>query len=200
LVALWTGLVVLFVAGFSAQLGNIVLRPIDAAVLRLREGWLGDRLVAVARAARSYHGLGPWFPTRVALYSLGVHVASAAGFYIWALALGAPAGLAEVSWAWACYTLVVLLPITFAGLGAREGVLILLLRPYGVTGADAVALSFIQLAGTLVLALTGGAYEFRTFWRRRGRPPADAVAPTPPALSAAVAGLGTAADETGRPP
>jgi hypothetical protein len=52
-------------------------------------------------------------------------------------------------------------------------VLILLLQPYGVTGADAVALSFIQLGGTLILAILGGLYEFRTFWRRRSE--AEAV-------------------------
>jgi uncharacterized membrane protein YbhN (UPF0104 family) len=83
-------------------------------------------------------------------------------------------GLAEVTWARACYTLVLLLPITFAGLGAREGVLILLLRPYGVTGADAVALSFIQLGGTFILAILGGIFEFRSFWRRRAEAVEDA--------------------------
>jgi uncharacterized membrane protein YbhN (UPF0104 family) len=96
-----------------------------------------------------------------------VQLTGSVGFFIWAQALGSPVGLAEVTWARACYTLVLLLPITFAGLGAREGVLILLLRPYGVTAADAVALSFIQLGGTFILALLGGIFEFRNFWRRR---------------------------------
>ena len=96
-----------------------------------------------------------------------------------------------MTWARACYTLVLLLPITFAGLGAREGVLILLLQPYGVTGADAVALSFIQLGGTLILAILGGMYEFRTFWRRRTDPdPAPAPREAPLVTSARDAGEG----------
>jgi uncharacterized protein (TIRG00374 family) len=188
LLALSVGLVALYLAGFSTRVGDVVLGPIDAATRRLREGRLRSKLAAVARAARSYHGLGAWFPTKVALYSLGVHLVSSVGFYVWARALGSPVGLAEVTWAWACYTLVLLLPITFAGLGAREGVLILLLKPYGVTGADAVALSFIQLAGTLLLASLGGAYELRTLWRRRNQPPHEAVTVvTPPLVAAAVA-------------
>ena len=160
-------LVALYLAGFSRMVGNVVLRPIDAAARRLGEGWLRGKLEAVAVAARSYHGLGVAFPAGWPLLSLAVQLTGSVGFFVWAQALGSPVGLAEVTWARACYTLVLLLPITFAGLGAREGVLILLLKPYGVTGADAVALSFIQLGGTLILAMLGAAFEFRSFWRRR---------------------------------
>ena len=162
------GLIALYVAGFSRVVGDVVLLPIDAAARRLREGgWLRGKLEAVAVAARSYHGRGAAFPTRVALLSIMVQLTGSVGFFIWAQALGSPVGLAEVTWARACYTLVLLLPITFAGLGAREGVLILLLKPYGVTGADAVALSFIQLGGTFLLAMLGGVFELRSFLRRR---------------------------------
>jgi uncharacterized membrane protein YbhN (UPF0104 family) len=174
------GLVALYLAGFSRAVGSVVLRPIDAAIHHLREGgWLRGKLEAVTVAARSYHGLGVVFPTRVALLSLAVQLTGSVGFFIWAQALGSPVGLAEVTWARACYTLVLLLPITFAGLGAREGVLILLLQPYGVTGADAVALSFIQLGGTFALALLGGAFEFRSLWRRRGAPAAEGEGASP---------------------
>jgi uncharacterized protein (TIRG00374 family) len=174
-------LVALYVAGFSRSVGNVVLRPIDAAVRRLRKGgWVRGKLEAMTVAARSYHGLGVSFPTRVALLSLTVQLTGSVGFFIWAQALGSPVGLAEVTWARACYTLVLLLPITFAGLGAREGVLILLLRPYGVTAADAVALSFIQLGGTFILAILGGVFEFRNFWRRRAEAAAEADGSPPP--------------------
>lgn len=183
------GLVALYLAGFSELVGNVVLQPIDAAARRLRPGgWLRGKLEAVGVAARSYHGLGAVFPTKVAVYSLAVQLVGSVGFYVWAQALGSPVGLAEVTWARACYTLVLLLPITFAGLGAREGVLILLLKPYGVTGADAVALSFIQLGGTMILAILGGLYEFRTFWRRRGEPGPAPVPREAPLVSPAPEG------------
>ncbi|HET9726076.1 MAG TPA: lysylphosphatidylglycerol synthase transmembrane domain-containing protein [Gemmatimonadales bacterium] len=185
LLGVTVALVALYLAGFSELVGNVVLRPIDAAARRLRAGWLRSKLEAVGVAARSYHGLGAVFPTKVGLWSLAVQLVGSVGFYVWAQALGSPVGLAEVTWARACYTLVLLLPITFAGLGAREGVLILLLQPYGVTGADAVALSFIQLAGTLILAILGGLYEFRTFWRRRVEPEPVAIPAEPPLVGSA---------------
>ena len=179
LLAVTVALIALYLAGFSELIGNLVLRPIDAAARRLRPGWLQSKLEAVGMAARSYHGLGAVFPTKVALWSLAVQLVGSVGFYVWAQALGSSVGLAEVTWARACYTLVLLLPITFVGLGAREGVLILLLQPYGVTGADAVALSFIQLGGTLILAILGGLYEFRNFWRRRSEAEAVPLATDP---------------------
>lgn len=156
------GLVAIYLAGFSGVVGDLVLGPIDAVAGRLRQGWLRDKLEALALAARGYHGLGAALPLRISLFSLAVQLVGSIEFFILAQALGAPVGLAEVTWARACYMLVLLLPITFAGLGAREGVLLLLLAPYGVTGADAVALSFIQLGWTLVLALLGGLFEFRS--------------------------------------
>jgi hypothetical protein len=181
-------LVALYLAGFSRMVGDVVLRPIDATARRLGQGWLRGKLEAVAVAARSYHGLGVAFPVRVALLSLAVQLVGSVGFFVWAQALGSPVGLAEVTWARACYTLVLLLPITFAGLGAREGVLILLLRPYGVTGADAVALSFIQLGGTLILALLGAAFELRSVWRRRAD---ENAAPAPDASLVSAGRKGT---------
>jgi uncharacterized protein (TIRG00374 family) len=183
LVAVCVGLIALYLAGFSEFVGNLVLRPIDAAARRLREGWIRSKLVAVGAAARSYHGLGVVFPTKVAFYSLAVQLVGSIGFFVWAQALGSPVGLAEVTWARACYTLILLLPITFAGLGAREGVLILLLQPYGVTPADSVALSFIQLGGTLILAILGALFEFRNFWRRRREPGATPAPVEPPLVS-----------------
>jgi uncharacterized protein (TIRG00374 family) len=170
LLGVTAALLALYLAGFSRVVGNLVLGPIDAAARRLREGWLRGKLEAVAVAARSYQGLGAAFPIKVSVLSLTVQLVGSIEFLVWAQALGAPVGLAEVTWARACYTLVLLLPITFAGLGAREGVLILLLKPYGVTAPDAVALSFIQLGGTLVLAILGGLFELRSMWRRRTEP------------------------------
>ncbi len=158
-------LVALYLAGFSQGVGESLLRPIETLGRRQPFGWVHTRLGQVAAAARRYHGLGRGFPYRVAALSLAAQVAGAAAFFVWARALGTSVGFAELTWARSCYLLIVLLPITFAGLGAREGILILLLQPYGVSAANAVALSFLQLGGTLVMAGLGGLFELKSFWR-----------------------------------
>lgn len=171
-------LVALYLAGFSQKVGELLLAPIETLARRLPFEWLHTRVGQVAAAARRYHGLGTEFPYRVAALSLAAQVAGAAAFFIWARALGTSVGFAELTWARSCYMLIVLLPITFAGLGAREGILILLLQPYGVSAAAAVALAFLQLGGTLVLAGLGGFFELKGLWRMHRLPQTGGTAET----------------------
>jgi uncharacterized protein (TIRG00374 family) len=167
LLAACAGLLALYLAGFSRRVGEPLLRAFAYIGRRAPGTWLRRKSEELVAAARVYHAADRGLAIRVALFSLGTQLTGAAAFYAWANALGMPVGFAALTWARACYTLVVLLPVTFAGLGAREGILILLLRPYGVTGAQAVAVAFLQLGGTLVLAALGGLFELRGLWRAR---------------------------------
>jgi uncharacterized membrane protein YbhN (UPF0104 family) len=178
LLAACAGLLVLYLAGFSRGVGELLLRPIEIAGRRLAPDWLRTRGGELAAAARRYHEPAGRFQYKVAALSLASQLAGATAFFFWAGSLGSSVGFAELGWVRSCYMLVVLLPITFAGLGAREGILILLLRPYGVSGAECVALSFLQLGGTLVLAALGGLFELRSLWRVRPTArPNEVVAP-----------------------
>ncbi|HTK43546.1 MAG TPA: lysylphosphatidylglycerol synthase transmembrane domain-containing protein [Gemmatimonadales bacterium] len=158
------GLVGLYLAGFSRRVGALVFPRIEGAARRLRSEWVRTRTAKVAAAGRRYHEVEGNFPYRVAALSLASQLVGLAAFVCWSRSLGMSVGFAELGWARSCYLLTVLLPITFAGLGAREGILILLLRPYGVSGAEAVALAFIQLSGTLMMACLGGLFELRRLW------------------------------------
>ncbi|MGH7629148.1 MAG: alkaline phosphatase family protein [Gemmatimonadales bacterium] len=68
---------------------------------------------------------------------------------------------------------------SIAGPDSALGILILLLRPYGVSGAEAVALSFLQLGGTLVMAGLGELFELRSL-RRMQRSAETGGAAAPP--------------------
>jgi hypothetical protein len=53
-----------------------------------------------------------------------------------------------------------MIPITISGLGVREGVLIYLLKPYGIAGEEAFALSImIFLATIMLVGISGGIYD-----------------------------------------
>lgn len=58
-------------------------------------------------------------------------------------------------------SLILLLPITFAGVGLREGGLVILLGFVGIAPADAVALSFALLGYTIFGALVGAAADLK---------------------------------------
>jgi len=163
-------LVGLYLAGFSPVVGGWVFPRVERAARLLKSEWVSSRIAKVADAGRRYHEQADGMPYRVAAWSLASQLTGAAAFLCWSRSLGSSVGFAELSWARSCYLLTVLLPITFAGLGAREGILILLLRPYGVSGAEAVALSFLQLTGTLTMATLGGLFELRRLWPMRRAP------------------------------
>lgn len=189
--ALLTGcvvLVALYLAGFSRRVGERMFPRVERLARRLRSEWLRVRIGKVVAAGRRYHEQDDGLVYRVGALSLASQLAGVLAFLCWARALGLDIGFAELAWPRSCYLLTILLPITFAGLGAREGILMLLLRPYGVTGAEAVALSFIQLGGTLTMATFGGLFELKRLLptARSGVPDrADGAAGPVPAESAA---------------
>lgn len=78
--------------------------------------------------------------------------------YFWAsqwlfFSLGIALGYGEVACVTGCLSLVLLLPISVAGVGPREGTLIFLLAGYGIPREQALAYSLLQLA---VFTLFGG--------------------------------------------
>jgi uncharacterized protein (TIRG00374 family) len=99
-------------------------------------------------------------------------------FMILAHALGLSLSFVTLGWVRSVVLLVTALPISVAGVGVREGVLLLLLQPYGIADHDALAFSLLVFAVTIVGAgLAGGLFEgFRWFVPR---PPATASSAGP---------------------
>jgi uncharacterized membrane protein YbhN (UPF0104 family) len=75
------------------------------------------------------------------LLARGVHFTLPASTFLWAVPL---------------VSLSALLPVTFAGLGVREGVWLVLLSDSGIPPADVVAFSLLYFACTLLVGITGG--------------------------------------------
>jgi uncharacterized membrane protein YbhN (UPF0104 family) len=78
----------------------------------------------------------------------------------------APAGarpapsLATIAWTRAAAVLIAVLPISISGLGVREGAMVVLLAPYGIAAADALAYALLAFATTiLAVGLLGSLLE-----------------------------------------
>jgi len=93
-------------------------------------------------------------------------VAVAYGF---ATACGIQLSFANIGWMHAVVAVLVLLPISFAGLGVREGTLVLLGARYGVAAPLALSWSLLLFAGMLFVAAIGACIEAWSFLRGRGR-------------------------------
>lgn len=118
---------------------------------------------ALGRFLRAWHAaVGEWWPlvgsfiTGIAFQVLVVIVVAY---------LGTGMGISLTFSAWVAVvglvSLVLLLPITVAGIGLREGGLVVLLGFVGVASADAVALSFVMLGFTLFGAVIGAIADFK---------------------------------------
>ncbi|HTT28256.1 MAG TPA: lysylphosphatidylglycerol synthase transmembrane domain-containing protein [Solirubrobacteraceae bacterium] len=98
-------------------------------------------------------------PTRLAragLVSLGVQATYIVTWYALARELGIPIPGVMFLTAVPLVSLAAMLPITFAGLGVREGFWVWLLGPFGVSAANAIAFSLVYFVGFVIVGVLGG--------------------------------------------
>jgi uncharacterized membrane protein YbhN (UPF0104 family) len=161
-----SGLVVLVIGAASVA---ATIAPFAAADQLRRLGrFLQGRSVAwlhagLRRVGRAFDAIAH-LPVRtiglILFLSCLAQLPGIAAFAILAYALGIPLSFGTLGWIRSVVLLVTALPISVAGLGVREGVLLILLRPYGVSDADALAYSLLIFAVTIVAAgLAGGVFE-----------------------------------------
>lgn len=76
-------------------------------------------------------------------------------YWLAARGLGLPFGYPDIAWLLALAGIATLLPITVAGVGVREGIIVYFLQERGVAPTTALAFSFAVLALQIVLGLPG---------------------------------------------
>ncbi len=122
--------------------------------------WWSAVLARLRHALGSVAHLSPATLTRIVAISV---VAQIPGIFVFAV-LGRGIGLdmrfAAMGWVRSVVVLFTVLPISIGGLGVREGVLVLVLRTYGVAASDALALAILVFATTILApGLIGGVLE-----------------------------------------
>jgi hypothetical protein len=118
------------------------------------------------------------------LLALIFHALGATVLYLLARGINIDVSFIDFIWVYAAVSLVRALPISVAGLGAREAVFVLLLGPLGVDSEAAVTLGLLALANQLALAVLGGGLELKAaIW------PSAAATPPRSALIAQSEGM-----------
>jgi uncharacterized protein (TIRG00374 family) len=95
--------------------------------------------------------------------SMAAHVIGMFAWYLLACSLGQNISFTSICWVRSVVIIITMLPISFSGLGVREGTLAVLLKPYGIFPADAVALSLLIFFCTHLFGGIGGLLEAKTF-------------------------------------
>ena len=130
--------------------------PLPARLAAWRPPKLASLYAALGRARRLPRAL----LTRVLLLGVVVHLIGIVAFAMVAAALGLELSYLTIGWTRSAAILVAILPVSLAGLGLREGAFVLLLAPYGIAPADALAYSLLAFTTTvLAIGLIGGVVE-----------------------------------------
>ena len=148
-----------------AAFGVLVAGALCGIALALPQ--VAEATLALVRARNgrtlSLGALPPRVMRDLLVLSVVAQLPGLVGFVVLARALGIAAPLAALGWIRSVVVLLAMLPVSIAGMGVREGTLLLLLRPLGVGDEAAVALGLLVFATTFLAAgAVGGLLEL---WR-----------------------------------
>ena len=131
-----------------------------------RRGAIGRTVVNVIEQCAAASNLSPGDAAVVGALSITKNLLSILVAYFFARACNIDLAFVTIGWMQAIVSLLILLPISFSGLGVREGALVLMTARYGVAAPLALTWSLLIFAGTLSVAAIGGLIESRGLWRR----------------------------------
>jgi len=114
---------------------------------------LVTRLIDSMQRFHRFHG-----GVRVRLWGLSLihHALGTLVYFLLAGAIDLGLSYTDCAWLRALLHLLFLLPLTVSGIGVRESALVVLLLPLGISSVQAVAYSFLLMAGLLLMASIGG--------------------------------------------
>jgi len=128
-----------------------------AEVLGLyRRPWFHSLVTRLIDSMQRFH----LFPgrVRVGLWGLSLinHALGMLIYFLLAGAIGLDLSFTDCAWLRALLHLLFLMPLSVSGIGVRESALVVLLLPLGISSVQAVAYSFLLMAGLLLIAGIGG--------------------------------------------
>lgn len=122
--------------------------------------WWSAGLARVAAALRSVARLPPSAIAAILGISLLAQIPGVLVFSVLADGMHLPVALLSMAWVRSIVVVLSLLPISIGGVGVREGALVVTLGAFGVPAADALALSILVFATTILApGLAGGVIE-----------------------------------------
>jgi uncharacterized protein (TIRG00374 family) len=111
-----------------------------------------------------YRHASPGFIFLVVFISLFAQLFGVLIYYVLAASLKLELSFVTIGWIRSAVVFATMFPVSFSGLGIREGVLIALLKPFEVPEKEALALSFLIFCITLLLiGIIGGVLEGKRF-------------------------------------
>jgi uncharacterized protein (TIRG00374 family) len=167
LIALWVLIFFFMILLYYFLLNKSALILIEKIVLRLpllrNSSGFKEKVHKIIDAMHQFQNLSLRNHVEIIGLMLLYHGIGVLSFYCFARSLNIDVNLWVIGWVRSAMTIAIMLPLSFAGLGIREGTLVLLLGQYGVLPSNSMALSFLFLFRAILTSLMGGLFEFKDF-------------------------------------
>ncbi len=159
-----SGLLITHLLAFNGKVSCFLQKYMGKTNLSYIPRVLRSKISKLLISISQFHDLSQSSLIYILCLSLTRQLLGILSFYLFALSLGINISLINVGWIRSFIFIITMLPISFSGLGVREGTLIFLLQPYDVSATDAVALSFLFFARTLLVGGVGGLLEAKNLF------------------------------------
>jgi len=173
MVAMLGGLLLVQSAIFNRHVTGWTRRLLESGRMRLIPRVARVKIAKAATAAAVFDAL----PKKTLAYMVGLVVSrqliTVLALVLFARAIGIDLLFTVAGWIDAFLHILLIIPISVAGLGVREAGLVISLQTYGVSPADALALSMILLGKKILRAGFGGILEIRHVLLRPARYPRE---------------------------
>jgi uncharacterized protein (TIRG00374 family) len=157
IIAFMGGLFLLCAGFFSRKVISFNKRSEKVSLVPKR---FGSLYLSLSR----YRHASPGFIFLVVFISLVAQLFGVLIYYVLAASLKLELSFVTIGWIRSAVVFATLFPVSFSGLGIREGVLLALLKPFEVPEKEALALSFLIFCITLLLiGIIGGVLEGKRF-------------------------------------
>jgi uncharacterized membrane protein YbhN (UPF0104 family) len=166
----WVGVILLAMAGtlicmhlavVSPTVYRIAVRIIDKTPFRSGGNRFADKISKLSRTMVDSYRLFGETMSAVVILAVIRHAIGIASFGLIALSLDVHLSYLTVGWIRVVLHALMMLPISFSGIGLREGSLVVLLQEYSVPASEAVALAFLLFITTLIANALGGLFEVK---------------------------------------
>lgn len=148
-----------YILAFNGKMASCIVKMNDAMVF-IPE-FVREKIKKILVSSMDYRKISKKKHIEIFIVTILFDICGILSVYLFSLALNLPLTFVQLGWIRSIVSILSMLPISFAGIGVREGSMIFLLQAYGIEPADAIALSFLILSGGIVLALCGGLIELK---------------------------------------
>jgi hypothetical protein len=149
------GLIVLYLLLLNSWTTHWSQRIVELLGLT-RWTWFYRLFTRLMASMTRFHSLP--VSVRIGVWGLSLlfHVMGTLAFYLMAASVGLDLSLLDVAWLRTTLHLLFMLPLSVSGIGVRETALVILLAPFGISSAHAVAYAFLLMSAQLAIAGIGG--------------------------------------------